>query len=46
MPSMNIYRQDLKNEEGFYLDAVVPFGFKVTNMIELRRREEDLPSPN
>jgi endo-alpha-1,4-polygalactosaminidase (GH114 family) len=36
----------LKNEEGFYLDAVVPFGFKVTNMTELRRREEDLPSPN
>ena len=23
---------DLKNEEGFYLDAVVPFGVKVTNM--------------
>jgi hypothetical protein len=37
---------DLKNEEGFYLDMVVPFGFKVTNMIELRRREEDLPSLN
>ena len=37
---------DLKNEEGFYLDAVVPFGVKVTNMTELRRREEDLPSPN
>jgi hypothetical protein len=37
---------DLKNEEGFYLDAVVPFGFKVTNMTELRRREEDLPSSN
>jgi hypothetical protein len=37
---------NLKNEEGFYLDVVVPFGFKVTNMIELRRREEDLPSLN
>jgi hypothetical protein len=37
---------DLKNKEDFYLDAVVPFGFKVTNMIVLRRREEDLPSPN
>jgi hypothetical protein len=36
----------LKNEEGFYLDAVVPFGFKVTNITELRRREEDLPSLN
>jgi uncharacterized protein YeeX (DUF496 family) len=37
---------DLKNEEGFYLDAVVPFGINVTNMTEMRRREEDLPSPN
>jgi hypothetical protein len=36
---------DLKNEEGFYLDVVVPFGVKVTNMTELRRREEDLPFP-
>jgi hypothetical protein len=25
-------QEDLKNEEGFYLDAVVPFGVKVTNM--------------
>jgi hypothetical protein len=33
---------DLKNEEGFYLDAVVPFIFKVTNMTELRRREDDI----
>lgn len=37
---------DLKNEEGFYLNVVVPFGFKFTNMTELRRREEDLPSLN
>jgi hypothetical protein len=37
---------DLKNEEGFYLDAVVPFGVKVTNMTELRRTEKDLPSSN
>ena len=36
----------LKNEEVFYLDGVVPFGFKVTNMTELRRREEDLPYLN
>jgi hypothetical protein len=36
----------LKNEEGFYLDAVIPFSFKVTNMTELRRREEDLSSLN
>jgi hypothetical protein len=37
---------DLKNEEGFYLDTVLPFGINVTNMTEMRRREEDLPSPN
>jgi hypothetical protein len=37
---------DLKNEEGFYLDVVLPFGNKVSNMTELRRREEDLPSPS
>jgi hypothetical protein len=37
---------NLKNEEGFYLDAIVPFGIKVSNMLELKRREEDLPSPS
>jgi hypothetical protein len=37
---------DLKNEEGFYLDAVVPFDIKVTNMSYIKRREEDLPSPS
>jgi hypothetical protein len=37
---------DLKNEDGFYLDMIVPFGFKVIDMTELRRREEDLPSLN
>ena len=37
---------DFKNEQGLYLDAVVPFGVKVTGMTELRRREEDLPSPD
>jgi hypothetical protein len=37
---------NLKIEEGFYLDVVVPFGIKVSNMIELRRREEDIPSPS
>jgi hypothetical protein len=35
---------DLKNEEGFYLDVVVPFGIKVTNMSKLKIRDEDLPS--
>jgi hypothetical protein len=37
-------KDDLKNEEVFYLDVVVHFGVKVSNMTELRRREEDLPS--
>jgi hypothetical protein len=37
---------NLKNEEGFYLDVMVPFGVKVSNMSELKRREEDLPSPS
>jgi hypothetical protein len=37
---------DLKNEEYFYLDVVISFGVKVSNMSELRRREEDLPSPS
>jgi hypothetical protein len=37
---------DLKNEEFLYLDAVVPFGVKFTNMTKLKRREEDLPSLN
>jgi hypothetical protein len=41
------YLQDnLKNEEGFYLHVVVPFGVKVSNMIELRRREDYVPSPS
>jgi hypothetical protein len=37
---------NLKNEEGFYTDVVLPFGIKVSNMTKLRRREEDLPSPS
>lgn len=37
---------DLKNKEGFYTDFLLPFGIKVSNMTELRRREEDLPSPS
>ena len=31
--------EDLKNEQGFYLDAILPFGVKVTSMTESRRRE-------
>jgi hypothetical protein len=37
---------DLKNEECFYLETVLPFGIHVTNMTDMRRRQEDLPSPN
>jgi hypothetical protein len=37
---------DLNNEGGFYTDVVLPFGIKFSNMTELRRREEDLPSPS
>jgi hypothetical protein len=37
---------DLKNEEGFYTDVLLPFGIKVSNMIEFKRREDDLPSPS
>lgn len=35
---------DFKNEEGFYTDVFAPFGVKVSNMTELKRREEDLHS--
>jgi hypothetical protein len=37
---------DLKNEEHFYLDTVIPFGMHVNNMTDIRRRQEDLPSQN
>jgi len=37
-------QDNLKNEEGFYLDVVEPFGIKVSNMLELKIREEDIPS--
>jgi hypothetical protein len=36
---------DFKNEEGFYTDVVIPFGIKVSNMTEAKRREEYFPSP-
>jgi hypothetical protein len=39
-------QDDLKNEEGFYIDAIFPFGIKVSNIIELKIREEDMPSPS
>jgi hypothetical protein len=34
---------EIKNEEGFYLDAVVPFGIKISNMIELREERRIYP---
>jgi hypothetical protein len=40
------FQDDLKNEQGFYLDVLLPFGNKVSNMKKLRRREEDLPYPS
>jgi hypothetical protein len=37
---------DLKDEEHFYLDRVLPFHTIVNNMTETRRRQQDLPSKN
>jgi hypothetical protein len=37
---------DIKNEKGFYLDVVVPFGVKFTGMMEFKRRQEHIPSPD
>jgi hypothetical protein len=39
------FQDELKNRERFYLDAILPFGKKVSKMTELRIREEDFPSP-
>jgi hypothetical protein len=39
-------QDDLKNEEGFYIDVLLPFGNKVSSMTKLRRREDDFPSPS
>jgi hypothetical protein len=36
---------DLSNEEGFYKDVVITFTLKFSGMTELKRKEEDLPSP-
>jgi hypothetical protein len=35
---------DLNNEQGFYLNTVLPFGVKVIGMMKFKRRKEDLPS--
>jgi hypothetical protein len=37
---------NLKIEELFYLDFSLPFGNEVSNMMKLRIREGDLPSPS
>jgi hypothetical protein len=39
-------QDDLKNEQGFYIDVVLPFGNKFSKNKELRIREGDLPSPS
>jgi len=36
---------DLENDEGFYKDDVTTFVLKNLGMTELKRKEEDLPSP-
>jgi hypothetical protein len=36
---------DLKNEQGFYLDAVVPFGVKVTGMTGIQKKRGGSPFP-
>jgi hypothetical protein len=38
-------QSDFKNEEGFYKDVVTTFILKVSNMTDLKRKEEDFPSP-
>jgi hypothetical protein len=37
---------DLKYEEHFYLDKVLPFGTIVNNMTETRRKQQYIPSKN
>jgi hypothetical protein len=37
---------NLKNEERFYLQTMIPFSNHVINISDLKRRQEDLPSPN
>jgi hypothetical protein len=35
---------DLKNDEGFYKEAITTFVIKVSNMTKHKRKEENLPS--
>jgi hypothetical protein len=37
-------QDDLENDEEFYKGVVTTFVMKVSNMSELKRKEEDLPS--
>ena len=37
-------QEDLKKKQGFYLHAVLPFGFKVIRMSEFKKIQEDLSS--
>jgi hypothetical protein len=39
-------QENLKNEERFYLQTVIPFDNHVINISDLKRRQEDIPSPN
>jgi hypothetical protein len=41
---LELLQTDLKNEETFYLDMVIPFSFHVNNMADMTRRQHDLPS--
>jgi hypothetical protein len=40
------FQAELKDEENFFLKTVLPFRTIVNNMIETKRREQDLPSKN
>jgi hypothetical protein len=43
---LKILQAELKDEQNSFLKMVIPFGKIVNNMIETKRREEDLPSKN
>jgi hypothetical protein len=36
---------DLKNEEGFYIDVVLPFGIKFSNMMEPEKKRGGFSFP-
>jgi hypothetical protein len=39
-------QEELRDEEHFYLNIVLPFGIIVNNMTETERRQQDFPSKN